>query len=357
MNRQGFGLIEVLVGGVILGMILYFMQSGLQMADKGARDIGMRADIDILRETLASYTDCERSFQSGGATAIDPVNPGVSCNSKSATPADQVGPFVRLRRKSLNNTEQWMTGALDVDGSAKVGKWRMRVSCSKDEQSLVVRVIPDNAKAQWADSRLLFGGNSASFPLCFRSPAAGAASLWHNSECRWDVNRTGSVEPQDALIIGNAITAAGAHILSPDSATDSAGGIHPLPGDFIDVNNDNRVDMVDRTLVLNYITLYGPGACQGGRADRNLSWHKAGCRWDVNNDGNISSNDRILIVNILNNHGAHSLAFDTTGDALAGVHPVPGSYVDVDNDGWVTQIDADLITAKINSMGVGGPCP
>ncbi|NQU12137.1 putative Ig domain-containing protein, partial [bacterium] len=73
---------------------------------------------------------------------------------------------------------------------------------------------------------------------------------WQNpDEPVQDVNDSGTVEPQDALIIVNKLNAEGAHLLQLPQDADPVPGV----GMYWDVNGDVWVSPIDALLVINYL--------------------------------------------------------------------------------------------------------
>jgi len=74
------------------------------------------------------------------------------------------------------------------------------------------------------------------------------------------------------------------------------------------------------------------------------TWHNSQNQFDVNNDGFVTAVDALQVINDLNRDGSRVLP------ALPGGPP----FVDVNDDGSVTPLDALLVINEINRAGAGG---
>jgi hypothetical protein len=350
MNRRGDSILFILVGAGLVATVIVAVLLHANQGQRGSRALAEVHELLALRKLFEDQLMCEGTILTGGAVAVNPNDLGNNCNSTSVAPGDQIAPFFRLRRKSLDGSLQWFTGPLEADGGARLGKWVVRASCSKQEGGLVVRAR--TLASTWADSRLVLGmGVPFRCSRAFPSPEMN----WQNPLCRWDVNRDGWVSPIDSLIIINTVNSAGAHDLVRDTSSDQIGGVHRLPGDYIDVTGDKMVNNQDSLAVINMINAKGSFRCAAKHREK-LSWHNHKCRWDVNNSGTIEPMDSLIIINTLNSFGAHALDPDTSGDGEGGVHALPGEYVDVNDNGSVDNPDAQAVINYIN-VNKAGPCP
>jgi len=80
-------------------------------------------------------------------------------------------------------------------------------------------------------------------------------------------------------------------------------------------------------------------------SDANLqrSWHNAVQPVDVNNDRFVSPVDALAVINVLNSIGPHRLR--------SFIDPSPPPFIDVNNDGWVTAADALGVINYLNTHG------
>ncbi len=147
---------------------------------KSTKHSELSADFALLKNVLNDQIDCDATFASAGINPNDPK----FCNSNSSdTGQDQAGIYLRLRRKVSNGSVQFLTGALN-HGSAKLGTYSIRATCSVAEQSLVVRAAMPLGKgfaedpltrrlASWdIPKALLFGGAGTAIPLCYKGGSA-----------------------------------------------------------------------------------------------------------------------------------------------------------------------------------------
>lgn len=81
-----------------------------------------------------------------------------------------------------------------------------------------------------------------------------------------------------------------------------------------------------------------------------LSWTNANFEFDVNDDLFITSLDALLIINQLNEVGGGALP------PLSSVGTLPWPYLDVSEDGALTSLDGLLVINYLNEFG-GGPIP
>jgi hypothetical protein len=181
--EAGLSLVAVVVAVGLAGILALVLSSMIGGALKGQKAVDLRSDFTALKALVLSSIDCKGTFESV-SPAIDPGAPGASCDSTSSS---QVAPFLRLRRATANGSVQWLTGPLNRDGAARLGSWKVRVTCSDAEQSLIIRAarVDDNGNALkdpltgflqgWDAKNALIAGGDASglaFPVCF---AAGGA--------------------------------------------------------------------------------------------------------------------------------------------------------------------------------------
>ena len=185
MSRQGFTIVETLASLFIMSLVLMGMMGVFSTAFKSQRHTELTGDLEAIRTLLRSSIDCTETFKSAG---INPVSPGSSCTSSSAD-SGQLAPYIRLRRKTTDGSVQWLGS--DWNGTeATLGTWKIRASCSANEQSLVVRAGRPDGKgsfladpltrrpATWSDTRsLLFGGGSEAIPLCFNPPSSSSSEV------------------------------------------------------------------------------------------------------------------------------------------------------------------------------------
>lgn len=179
-KNDGFSLMAAIIAIALTGLLAAWLSTLLSNSFKSAKSVEMRSDLNILRQTILASIDCEKTLQDAG---IDPNNfNDPSCNSSSA-PGGETGPFLRLRRKSPGAAVDYLTNPLGADQSAKMGDWNIRVSCSKTEHSLVVRVSrPDpaaadtffsdpmtNKPADWHSPKGLLFAGAGGIPICFSS--------------------------------------------------------------------------------------------------------------------------------------------------------------------------------------------
>lgn len=71
------------------------------------------------------------------------------------------------------------------------------------------------------------------------------------------------------------------------------------------------------------------------------AWHNPLRPLDVNNDTFVTAIDALLVINVLNRAGAHQLVEPTSGNS-------PPPYYDSSRDGFVSAIDALLVINDLN---------
>lgn len=181
---RGISLIGALVATGIVSVVAMGLSNLITGSLQAQKSIEIRNTKSSLQTLLTTAIDCQGTFEELG---IDPRNPGNYCSSDSE---NQVGPFLRLRRKTLDGSKAYFTGPLDADGSGRFGSWSVRASCSSKEQSLVIKIARKHdggflrdpltrAIQDWkAPQALVAGGSgsSKSIPLCFSPASAGPNS-------------------------------------------------------------------------------------------------------------------------------------------------------------------------------------
>jgi len=167
-SKRGMSLVGVLVGMALMGLLAIGISQLLSTAFKGQRTIASRTDLDMIKQSIRAYLDCEGTFASAQPSPIDPINPASGeCDSTSAEGGQQ-DPWLRLRRRSSSGTVQWLTEELTNDEYAVMGKWFVRASCSKSEQTLVIRAgqIKDGVIDFNLPNSLIFGQGPTALPIC-----------------------------------------------------------------------------------------------------------------------------------------------------------------------------------------------
>ena len=86
----------------------------------------------------------------------------------------------------------------------------------------------------------------------------------------------------------------------------------------------------------------------GGAAGGGEGFHNARNQFDVNNDGFVSPIDALGVINSLNKGGSRGLN-SGNGEGEGGSH----LYIDVNADGSLSPIDALLVINRLNSRGSG----
>jgi len=98
-NKTGeMSLMAIVITMTIAAVILVSLSSMLNNLMRGQKHVELKGELEALRQTLVEAIDCEGTFQSAG---IDPYNPLNGCDSTSSA-GSQVGPYLRLRRKTLD---------------------------------------------------------------------------------------------------------------------------------------------------------------------------------------------------------------------------------------------------------------
>jgi len=177
-TEYGGSLIGSLVAVAIASVIAAGLATVYSRGFTYQTHLEQRTDQMGIRDLLASSIDCRATLASAG---INEDTPGSSCASTSA-PGGQVGPFLRLYRRTSSGPKA-LTGPLAANGSARLGRFDVRASCSGTERTLVVRLARVNedgtnkkdamtGKEQGWDARnaLVFGDPTVdprAFPLCF----------------------------------------------------------------------------------------------------------------------------------------------------------------------------------------------
>lgn len=165
-QQTGVSLVGVLIGMTVLGIVSYQGLRMLTISQKAGAQLTVKLDRSNLVTLLVQSIDCRKTFESAG---IDPLSPSGNCNSTSAENG-QVEPFIRLRRASRGGGIHYLTPDLAADGTAVFNGFRVRVSCSEDEQTLVLRAAPVSEGIGALEDRhsLIFGSeNLAGYPVCF----------------------------------------------------------------------------------------------------------------------------------------------------------------------------------------------
>lgn len=175
----GFSLVNVLVGVGLLGILAAASAAIFGNMFSVNRKLELRGDIEIIRRTLFDAIDCDATIAAA------------ACNSTSA-PGGEQAPFLRLQRRSaVAGQPLFLTGPLEADGSARIGEWNVRASCSAAERTLVVRAarpLANGAFARdpmdrltlldWRHRRsLLFGSGVGVLPLCFNTQKESIACV------------------------------------------------------------------------------------------------------------------------------------------------------------------------------------
>lgn len=179
-NSPEFG--GSLVGALVAVAITSVLAAGLATVySRGftyQNHLEQRTDQMGIRDLLADSIDCRATLASAG---INEDSPGTSCASTSEA-GGQVGPFLRLYRRTSGGPKA-LTGPLARNGSARLGRFDVRATCSGTERTLIVRLARVNedgtskkdamtGKEQgwYAKNALVVGDptiDARAFPLCF----------------------------------------------------------------------------------------------------------------------------------------------------------------------------------------------
>lgn len=179
-NQKGETLITVLAAATIGSIVMLGASRFTNTLFKSTKHTELNADFALLKNVLNEQVDCAATFASAG---IDPNDPKFCNTNSSDTGQNGAGIYLRLRRKVSNGSVQFLTGPL-IQGSAKLGTYSIRATCSVGEQTLVVRAaMPVGSGfaqdpltrrlASWdMPKALLFGGAAGSIPICYAGQAA-----------------------------------------------------------------------------------------------------------------------------------------------------------------------------------------
>jgi hypothetical protein len=218
---------------------------------------------------IATSVDCPGSFASALGGAIDQAAPGGKCSSTSD---DQKGPYMRLFRRTLAGPRE--VGTFDAaHGVVRLGGYALRVSCSRQEESLIVRAAKMDASGKFgkdpltggtmdfgARRALVIGG--AARPACFpvrRSPQShtfdaqlqpagkwkkGLAAMWDPAYWAqpWqDVTWQVSSAPRNAAGFVQYRASQGTIVhLSVDGNSSWGGNVYELP--YLGIRIHHRID-------------------------------------------------------------------------------------------------------------------
>src|SRR5690606_38517654 len=127
-------LIGVLIAASVTAATVLALSAMFANTFRGAKHVETRAELEGIRQLLIGTLDCDATFAANGIT-----NPMTSdmCVSTSETHGQNSATKLRLVRRSRDS--QAPMGVQAADGSYKMGTWSIRATCSRDEQTLVVR--------------------------------------------------------------------------------------------------------------------------------------------------------------------------------------------------------------------------
>ncbi len=134
-NRSsGMTVVELISVAALIGILAYLSAGSVTQL------LGFQKRIDFEEErqwairTIVRSIDCDDTFKQNN---IDRFSPGVNCDSTTDT---VVGPYLRLRGKRPDGSNTWLTQTPLQDNAYWLGNLLVRATCSKSENSLIVRV-------------------------------------------------------------------------------------------------------------------------------------------------------------------------------------------------------------------------
>lgn len=174
-SENGASLVTVLVSVGLFGILVQGMMGYFKTMSSSEANLRDKANYREIQTFISNNIDCVETLAQNG------INPATQCTSTSK-PGEQKAPYIRLVRKTQDGW-RWLTDPISSSGVAKLGRWSIRASCSKSEQTLVIRAamlredgtaVKDHLtdKARGFDNLLLFGSGDGALPLCFGSTRA-----------------------------------------------------------------------------------------------------------------------------------------------------------------------------------------
>ena len=246
---EGFGLIQVIVAAAILAVVSVGFMQLMGTSSRSSRKIASAVGMEIARQSIAAYIDCESTFQAGASDAkcYDPVTVTALTCPLTSLASNFTGPSFRLARRTANGGTMWLTDPLAADGTTRFGDTVLKVGCSMTDQSLIVKIAPYEAgkSLDWANAKILFGSGPGLTPLCFGLPSRPRPDSpyypWHNAACKWDVNNDRVITAFDAIpIVNMRLGAPGGPADVPLTAL-----CQTTPPKYYDVNKNGMADTQD----------------------------------------------------------------------------------------------------------------
>jgi hypothetical protein len=185
VNRiRAFGLIESVAALAIGLLVSLALTKGMINNQKSEKHLQLKAQKRELYR-LSEMVNCEKTFEMNGLKDFE----SEFCDSSSKEGGQNPDNGLRLFRTSAKGMALPLTGRLLDDGSAYMGQWRMRATCSRVEETLVVRIarkhndrgflkdpLTGSENSWYKQGSLLFGTSipgDAVLPLCSSTSYGG----------------------------------------------------------------------------------------------------------------------------------------------------------------------------------------
>ncbi|MES2746441.1 MAG: hypothetical protein V4655_13500 [Bdellovibrionota bacterium] len=133
-HESGFGLLEFIISIAVLGLIILLAspQTAIMMAFK--KEVEIRTQNNEISSYL-NLVDCESTQKLNGLDDQTIQNECVS------TSVDQKPRWLDLYKQTPNGPELLFKDSVDSNGIVKVGRYKVRVSCSAKEGTFVVQAV------------------------------------------------------------------------------------------------------------------------------------------------------------------------------------------------------------------------
>ncbi|RYZ90198.1 MAG: prepilin-type N-terminal cleavage/methylation domain-containing protein [Proteobacteria bacterium] len=171
IGENAFSLVEVMVALIILSLIIYFIGKHRESSVGSLDALSFRSAKEDISHIIVDNLDCSATLD------ISKISMASLTPRDCPSHSDKIGPpYIRLMRQGTNGPVDLLTRMpnSDQDGIYAYGSYLVRSSCSYDEQSLVIQIIPRGVslnKVTWDSSQaVIFGGGKTNRALCFSNP-------------------------------------------------------------------------------------------------------------------------------------------------------------------------------------------
>lgn len=140
-------LLQSVVAIGVLGMVGLISAKQDVIRMKRTQKLEQKNDINMIKTLIFEGMDRKKTLEVAGITKD---NRQSMCNTNSGMYEQENGTFLRMVRKTSDGSIKYLTDPLQTSGihkgSAKIGKWWVRVTCSVDEGFYVVRIARVNVE-------------------------------------------------------------------------------------------------------------------------------------------------------------------------------------------------------------------